>query len=162
MGAAAYGRGSDAGRKGLVTLASSYSFQPSAAPGREGAAPAQPVEGQPSAPPAQGPEGPPGGGMGSMGILLMFALPLLLIFMMTRSQNKKQRQLESALKTGDRVITQSGLIGKIVDINASSTRVKLEIAPGVNIQILKSAIQGVDGGEAVAAAKDQEKQEKKA
>lgn len=100
--------------------------------------------------------------MGSMGMLLMFALPLLLIFMMTRSQNKKQRQLESALKTGDRVITQSGLIGKIVDINASSTRVKLEIAPGVNIQILKSAIQGVDGGEAVAAAKDQEKQEKKA
>ncbi|KYF95513.1 hypothetical protein BE20_45190 [Sorangium cellulosum] len=81
----------------------------------------------------------------------MLALPLLLIFVMTRSQNKKQKQLESNLKAGDRVVTQSGLIGKITDINPNSPRVKLEIAPGVNVQILKSAIQGQDPGEVAAA-----------
>jgi preprotein translocase subunit YajC len=72
---------------------------------------------------------------------------------MTRNQNKKQRQLESNLKTGDRVITQSGFIGKIIDINERSARVKLEIAPGVVVQIVKSTIQGVDAGEMSAEAK---------
>ncbi|HSO00227.1 MAG TPA: preprotein translocase subunit YajC [Candidatus Nanopelagicales bacterium] len=138
-------------------MASSYGFQPTAAP--QGA-PAAPVEGQPAAPPA-GQEAPPAGGLGGgLPMLLMFALPLLLIFMMTRSQNKKQKQIESSLKSGDRVITQAGLIGKIVDISATSTRVKLEIAPGVNVTVLKSAIQGVDGGEASAEAKDKAPEKK--
>jgi preprotein translocase subunit YajC len=94
-------------------------------------------------------------------MLLMFALPILLLFMMTRSQTKKQRQLESNLKAGDRVVTQAGLIGKIVDINPNTNRVKLEIAPGVNVQVLKSSIQGVDAGETSAEVKDKP-QEKKA
>jgi preprotein translocase subunit YajC len=73
--------------------------------------------------------------------------------MMSRSQSKKQKQLESNLKVGERVITQSGLIGKIVDISERSTRAKLEIAPGVTVQVLKSSIQGVDGGDTPADAK---------
>lgn len=81
----------------------------------------------------------------------MLALPLLLIFLMTRSQNKKQKQLEASLKAGDRVFTQAGILGRIVELSPNSARVKLEIAPGVNIQILKSAIQGVDPGESAAA-----------
>jgi preprotein translocase subunit YajC len=94
-------------------------------------------------------------------MLLMFALPILLLFMMTRNQTKKQKQLESSLKVGDRVVTQAGLIGKIADMSPNTNRVKLEIAPGVNVQVLKSSIQGVDAGETSAEAKDKA-QEKKA
>lgn len=72
-------------------------------------------------------------------------LPILLIFMTMRGQNKKQKQIEASLKTGDKVITQSGLIGKIVEMNERTVRI--EIAPGVNVQMLKSAIQGPDGGD---------------
>ncbi|WP_438021678.1 preprotein translocase subunit YajC [Sorangium sp. So ce233] len=131
-------------------MASSNWFQPNAAPGRAGNAPAAPVEGQPSPPPSGGeaPPGPFGGGAFSF---LILALPLLLIFVMTRSQNKKQKQLESSLKVGDRVYTQSGILGRITELSPNSPRVKLEIAPGVNVQILKSAIQGPDPGEAAAA-----------
>lgn len=93
-------------------------------------------------------------------MLLMFALPLLLIFMMTRNQNKRQKQMESSLKSGDRVITTSGLIGKILEINANTGRVKLEIAPGVNVQVLKSSIQGVDAGEASADSKEKAQDKK--
>lgn len=108
------------------------------------------MEGQPSTPPAgQEPQPAPPSGIYT---LLIFAVPALLIFMML-SQNKRQKKLESQLKTGDRVITQAGLIGKIVDMNAQSSRVKLEIAPGVSVQILKSAIQGVDAGDTPADAK---------
>jgi preprotein translocase subunit YajC len=64
------------------------------------------------------------------------------LFMMTRNQSKKQKQLEASLKTGDRVLTQAGLIGKLVDVGERTA--KLEIAPGVNVQVLKSSIQGLD------------------
>jgi preprotein translocase subunit YajC len=96
--------------------------------------------------------------------LLIVVLPILLLFMTMRGQTKKQKQIESSLKTGDTVVTQSGLIGKITDMG--ETRVKLEIAPGVSVRMLKSAISGVDGGEqkTTEAAKDKpaDKQDKKA
>ncbi len=139
-------------------MTSTFSFQPTTAPGREGSAPApqQPVEGQ--AQPAQpgGQDAQPGPFGGGAFTFLILALPLLLIFMMTRSQNKKQKQLESSLKTGDRVVTQAGLIGKITEIGERSSRVRLEIAPGVTVQILKSSIQGVDPGETAGDAKQGE------
>jgi preprotein translocase subunit YajC len=91
------------------------------------------------------------------------ALPLLLIFLTMRGQSKKQKQIESTLKTGDTVVTQSGLIGKITEF-VGETRVKVEIAPGVNVRMLKSAISGVDGGETKAAdakdAKDKDAKDK--
>ncbi len=136
---------------------STYAFQPST-PGASG--PASPAPTQPGTAPAEGP--PPGGGMGG-GIMpmLIMVLPILLIFLTMRGQTKKQKQLESNLKTGDTVITQSGLIGKITEM--SETRVKVEIAPGVSVKMLKSAISGVDAGEVKTtdAAKDKP-QEKKA
>ena len=126
-------------------------FQPTTPPGREGSgpAPAQPAQGPP--PPNEAP--PAGGGSGGLfgGTSILFlVLPLLLIFFMTRSQSKKQKDLESNLKVGDRVITRSGLIGRIVDLG---DRAKVEIAPGVNVMMLRSAIEGVDGGDAKAADK---------
>jgi preprotein translocase subunit YajC len=132
-------------------LTNSISFQPTTAPGRGGnSAPATPVEGQPQHPSA--PESSSPGPLGSATTILIFALPLLLLFLMTRNQNKKQKALEANLKVGDRVFTQSGIIGKIVRLD-SPTRAKLEIASGVVVEILRSSIQGVDAGDAVADAK---------
>jgi len=152
---------------------STYSSQPTA-PGREGSAPAAPAApAQPGTPgtAADGSSSPPqqapGGGMS---MILIMALPLLLIFLTMRGQSKKQKQVEQGLKTGDTVVTQSGLIGKITEF-VGDTRVKVEIAPGVSVKMLKSAISGVDGGDAKPAegkdAKDKDAakdkpQEKKA
>jgi preprotein translocase subunit YajC len=131
----------------------------SVSPGQGAApAPAQPSQGAP--PPSNAPEGGGGGGspFGGMTILIML-LPLLFVLFMSRNQSKKQKALEAALKPGDRVVTQSGLIGKLVEIGDRTA--KLEIAPGVNVQILKTSIQGVDGEPKAAEAKDKP-QEKKA
>jgi preprotein translocase subunit YajC len=142
---------------------STYSFQPSA-PAQAGQAPAAP-------PPATGttqPDGPSQGQQGQqqqsmpMMSLLVMALPILLIFMTMRGQTKKQRQVEAGLKTGDTVVTQSGLIGKVTEM-IGETRVKVEIAPGVNVRMLKSAISGVDTGEVKTSPDAKDKpQEKKA
>ena len=123
-------------------------FQPTTAPGREGPAPAPaPAQPQQGAPPSGGGESAPGGFSGMT--MLLFLLPILLIFFMTRNQNKKQKDLESSLKVGDRVITRSGLIGRIVELDG---RAKVEIAPGVNVMMVRSAIEGVDTGDAKPAA----------
>jgi len=94
-----------------------------------------------------------------MGMLLVMALPLLLLVLMTRNQSKKQKELESSLKVGDRVVTQAGLIGKVMDIGERTA--KLEIAPGVNVQVLKSAIQGPDIVPDKTPAKDEKAKDEK-
>lgn len=131
-----------------------YAFaQPSPAPGRESgnAAPAQPSTQAPSGPDAA----PSGGGFGGTGMLLIFALPLLLMIFMTRNQSKKQKELENSLKVGDRVVTQAGLIGKITDLNERTA--KIEIAPGVAVQMLKTSIQGPEPTAAPPAKDDKGK-----
>jgi preprotein translocase subunit YajC len=142
---------------------SSYSSQPTA-PGREGPAGPPATTTTPGTAPAEGSPPASGGGGGGLfgGItpLLIMVLPILLIFMTMRGQTKKQKQIEQGLKAGDAVITQSGLIGKITEM-VGETRVKVEIAPGVNVKMLKSAITGVDGGEVKTDAKSDGKSDAK-
>lgn len=92
-------------------------------------------------------------------MLLMFLPMILIIFFLNRSQTKKQRDLESKLKKGDRVITSGGMVGRIADISSNSRYVKLEITSGVKIEVLKTAIQGLDTGD-VAAVSSKEASDK--
>ena len=140
---------------------STYSFQPSA-PGQGPAAPPPTTTGTTPADGSPAGGAQPGGLGGGIMPLLIMALPILLIFMTMRGQTKKQKQIESGLKTGDTVITQSGLIGKVTEM-IGETRVKVEIAPGVNVKMLKSAISGVDAGDVKTTTDAKDKpQEKKA
>jgi preprotein translocase subunit YajC len=129
---------------------STFSFQaPPPAPGRDG--PSGPSNAAPTSPgtpgttaPADAPSG--GGAASNPMMLLMVLLPVLLLMMTMRGQTKKQKQVESSLKTGDTVVTNSGMIGKVTEM--TELRVKIEIAPGVSVRMLKSAISGIDAGEA--------------
>lgn len=83
---------------------------------------------------------------------VLLLLPLLFImFWSTRSQQKKQAAALAELKKGDRVVTQSGLVGKLVDLG--DRYAKLELAPGIKVEILRSGLLGKDTGEATAAEK---------
>lgn len=87
-----------------------------------------------------------------MGFLLLMFVPLFfLLFWMPRSQQKKQAAALAKLQKGDRVVTHSGMIGKLVEMNERTY--KLEIAPGVKIDVLKSAIAGKDGADAAPSEK---------
>jgi preprotein translocase subunit YajC len=86
--------------------------------------------------------------------MLVILLPFILfIFFSNRSQQKKQKDMESKLKKGDRVLTQSGLVGKLVD-SLEGRYARIEIAPGVKVQVLRSSIAGLDV-EDTAKAKDE-------
>ena len=72
--------------------------------------------------------------MGELGGLLPFLLMLLVIFFfMIRPQMKRQKQekeFAKSLKKGDKVVTKSGMHGKILDFSEKLDAVILETGAG--------------------------------
>lgn len=75
---------------------------------------------------------------------------VIFYFLIIRPQNKRQKDLQtlvSALKTGDKVVTNSGIHGIIANVKEGTT-LSLKIADNVKIEIDKAAIASVDKGSA--------------
>ena len=81
-------------------------------------------------------------------IILIFIIMYFLLFRPQMKRQKEQQRLVSALKTGDRVVTGSGIHGLIS--NVKDRTVILKIADNVKIEIEKSAIVTVANPEAAA------------
>ena len=84
----------------------------------------------------------PGGGIGFF-VPFIFIF-IIMYFVMFRPQKKRQEQqqkLISALKTGDRVVTNGGIHGLIS--NVKETTVIVKVADNVKIEMEKSAITNV-------------------
>jgi preprotein translocase subunit YajC len=75
---------------------------------------------------------------------LLILIPFILIlFFQSRSQTKKQEANIAGLKKGDRVLTQSGLVGRLLSIEGRYA--KLELPPsGTKVTILRSGLLGRD------------------
>jgi preprotein translocase subunit YajC len=104
-----------------------------------------------------------GGGGASM-ILIFVAMFAIMYFMIIRPQQKQAKQHSSmlaALKKGDEVVTQGGVIGRIAVI--TDKVITLEIASGVKIRVLKGSVQSRAGvtEEPPASSKTDEKKEEK-
>lgn len=77
-------------------------------------------------------------------------LPLILIFaimyfLLIRPQQKKVKQHQAmveALRRGDQVITQGGLIGKVTKVKEDG-EIEVEIAEGVKVRVVKATIASV-------------------
>jgi preprotein translocase subunit YajC len=80
-----------------------------------------------------------------MPMLLMMVPLFLLMWWMGRSQQKRQEKALSALKKGDKVLTQSGLVGKLLEVG--DRYAKVELAPGVKVELLKTSLLGKDTGD---------------
>jgi len=86
-----------------------------------------------------------GGGIG--GFDFMSLLPLILIFgvfylFLIRPQQKKaqqQRDLLSALRRGDRIITNGGIIGIITKV-INDQELQVEIADGVRVRVARAMV----------------------
>lgn len=76
-----------------------------------------------------------------------------------QKQMKEQQLLHASLKKGDDVLTQAGIFGKIFSV--SDRDVVVEIAPGVKVRVLKSAIQQKTSVAEAAAPDAQPKKEEK-
>ena len=87
---------------------------------------------------------PGGGGGGFMSLILMFAMIFaIMYFFMIRPQQKREKDRQKMLgelKKGDKVVTNSGMVGIIWGIKDNIIVLKFE--EDVKIEFLKSAIAG--------------------
>ena len=95
---------------------------------------------------AMGGSGGAGGGQsGGFGafipLILMFAIFYFLLIRPQQKKAKQHRELLSALKKGDRVVSSGGLHGVITGM--SDDIVTMEIAPKVRVKVSRASISGV-------------------
>ncbi len=79
-------------------------------------------------------------------------IPLLLIFgimyfLLIRPQQKKVKEhqaMVAALRRGDTVVTQGGLIGKVVKVKGEGeNEIDVELAEGVKVRVVQSTVAQV-------------------
>ena len=80
--------------------------------------------------------------------LMELAFPIILLvlfyFLLIRPQSKKakeHRAMQDALTKGDEIITDGGLMGKIIDISDSAVTVQL--AENIDVKVRRDSINAV-------------------
>src|SRR4051794_7781600 len=84
-----------------------------------------------------------------MGALLLFAILFVLMWVLLiapqRRRIQRQQVLIQSLDVGDEIITGAGIVGRIVAMDDEFATV--EIAPGVNVRMLRLAVNRKIGPE---------------
>ncbi len=89
---------------------------------------------------AEGAAAPQGGGF--LDFLPLIALLAVFYFLVLRPQQKRAKEhkaMTEGLQKGDEVVTQGGVLGRVVKVDENY--VTIEIADGVNMIVQKVAIQ---------------------
>jgi preprotein translocase subunit YajC len=87
--------------------------------------------------PAPSSAAPPSPLAGFAPILVMLVIIVPFVFMSSRRQ-KKETQARASLKKGDRVLTNAGLIGELVEMDDRVAKVK--ISPGTTVSFVANTI----------------------
>ncbi len=79
---------------------------------------------------------------------LIFPLALVGIFyfLLIRPQQKKMKEhqdMVSALRRGDQVVTQGGLIGKVDKVKEGENEITVDLGDGVKVRVVQSTIATV-------------------
>jgi preprotein translocase subunit YajC len=89
---------------------------------------------------------------GGAGSAIASFVPLILIFaimyfLLIRPQQKKLKEhqaMVAALRRGDQVVTQGGLIGKVTKVKEDgSNEIEVEIADNVKVRVIKTTVAQV-------------------
>ncbi len=88
-----------------------------------------------------------GGLMAFAPLLIIMVIFYVLLILPAQRRQKKTTEMLSALKNGDKIITNGGMFGTIVGMEGDS--IQLRIADQVKVKILRSAVASLqpDGKE---------------
>ena len=79
-------------------------------------------------------------------LLMLAAIFAIMYFLLIRPQQKKvkeHRAMVEALRRGDQVVTQGGLVAKVTKVKEGENEIEVEIAKGVNVRVIKSTVAQV-------------------
>lgn len=80
----------------------------------------------------------PGGIMAFAPLLIIMVIFYVLLIMPAQRRQKKTTEMLTALKNGDKVITNGGVFGTIVGMEGDA--IQLRIADQVKVKLLRSAV----------------------
>ena len=75
-------------------------------------------------------------------LILIFAIMYFLLIRPQQKKMKEHQKMVAALRRGDQVVTQGGLIGKVSKVKDDS-EIEVELAEGVRVRVVKSTIAQV-------------------
>lgn len=75
-------------------------------------------------------------------LILIFAIMYFLLIRPQQKKAKAHQEMVMALRRGDQVITQGGLIGKVSKVKEDN-EIEVEIADGVKVRVVQATIAQV-------------------
>ena len=75
-------------------------------------------------------------------LILVFGIMYFLLIRPQQAKAKSHAAMLQALRRGDQVVTGGGLVGKVTKVKEDG-EVEVEIAPGVNVRVVRSTISTV-------------------
>ncbi len=75
-------------------------------------------------------------------LILIFAIMYFLLIRPQQKKLKDHQKMVAALRRGDQVVTQGGLIGKVVKVKENN-ELEVELADGVKVRVVQSTIAQV-------------------
>ena len=84
-------------------------------------------------------------------LILIFAIMYFLLIRPQQTKMKQHKAMIEALRRGDQVITQGGIVGKVTKVQEDGL-VEVEIADGVKVKVVKATIAQVTNKTEPAAA----------
>lgn len=96
-------------------------------------------------------------------------IPLILIFvvfyfLLIRPQQKRAKEHKAmleAVRRGDRIVTNGGLVGLVTKVMEAERELQVEIAEGVRVRVMRDMIASVLSKTEPVPANDADKSEKK-
>jgi preprotein translocase subunit YajC len=75
-------------------------------------------------------------------LILIFAIMYFLLIRPQQKKMKDHQNMVAALRRGDQVVTQGGVIGKVVKVK-DEKEIEVEIADGVKVRVVKATVTQV-------------------
>ncbi|MFW2542599.1 preprotein translocase subunit YajC [Primorskyibacter sp. 2E107] len=75
-------------------------------------------------------------------LILIFAIMYFLLIRPQQKKMKEHQKMVEALRRGDQVVTQGGLIGKVAKVKEGN-EIEVEIAEGVKVRVVRATIAQV-------------------
>lgn len=75
-------------------------------------------------------------------LILIFAIMYFLLIRPQQKKLKEHQKMVEGLRRGDQVVTQGGLIGKVVKVK-DENEIEVELAEGVKVRVVQSTIANV-------------------
>ncbi|MFK7869980.1 MAG: preprotein translocase subunit YajC [Roseobacter sp.] len=75
-------------------------------------------------------------------LILIFAIMYFLLIRPQQKKVKEHQAMVAALRRGDQVVTQGGVVGKVVKVKDEG-EIEVEIADGVKVRVIQQTIQSV-------------------